>query len=132
MKEITMKNTKQAKRQIVYGLTFLFILLSIAVLPSCKKNDGGGSVSDNRIVGTWTCSNHWYGGSDTYVFKSNGKYQWSGPYSRYESGDYSFNGTILTTSETSGTTRVYTIVALTNSYFVMMDMDGDSYTYYKQ
>lgn len=110
----------------------MIVLLSLIVLPSCKKDDGGNGVSDSRIVGTWTCSNHWYGGDDTYVFKSNGKYQWSGPYSQNESGDYSFNGTILTTSKTSGTTRVYTIVALTNTYFVMMDMDGDSYTYYKQ
>lgn len=124
-----MKNRRNNKKQVVYALTFMFIVLSTIVLPSCKKNDEGGN--NNQIVGTWTCSNHWYGGSDTYVFRSNGKFQWNGPYDKAEYGDYSFNGVILTTSSASGVMRVFTILSLTNTYFVMMDQDGDSYKYYK-
>lgn len=124
-----MKNRRNNKKQVVYALTFMFIVLSTIVLPSCKKNDEGGS--NNQIVGTWTCSNHWYGGSDTYVFRSNGKFQWNGPYDKAEYGDYSFNGVILTTSSASGVMRVFTILSLTNTYLVMMDQDGDSYKYYK-
>ena len=125
-----MKNRRTKTKPVIFGLAFMFILLSAIALSSCKKNDGGGG--NKQIVGTWTCSHHYYGGSDTFVFKSNGKYQWNGP-SPFpsHSGDYSFNGVILTISKTSGSTNVYTILSLTDSYFVMMDEDGDSYTYYK-
>ena len=128
-KKIIMKSRRTSKKQVIYGLTFMLIVLSAVVLPSCMKSDGGDG--NSQIVGTWTCTNHWYGGSDTYVFKSNGKYEWSRPNLDVEYGDYSFNGVILTTSSKTGATRVYTILSLTDSYFVMMDEDGDSYTYYK-
>lgn len=105
-------------------------MVSTILLTSCKKNNNDTNDTTSGIVGTWTCSNHWYGGPDTYVFKSNGKYQWSGPFSS-ESGDYSFNGAMLTTSSSTSVTRVFTIISLTDTYFVMMDQEASSYTYYK-
>lgn len=112
-------------------LLALIAFVSAVSFSSCDK-DGNGNSS---IVGSWTCGVHYYGGSDTYTFKKNGTYTWtySGPSSYFqdETGRYTYNGVILTTSSNRGSTRAYVVIGLTKSSLVIMDEDGDSYTYYK-
>lgn len=100
---------------------------------SCEKDDDDSI--DSGIVGTWTCSNHYYGGSDTYIFKKNGSYEWSyrGSANLFdpEKGSYTYNGTILTITNNNGTTWVYVVLGISNSTMTIMDEDGDKFTYYK-
>jgi len=113
----------------------LVMLLSL-LLVSCEN----ANVSSNSLVGTWSCSNHYYDGVDTYTFKSNGTYTWTLIKTcdccedKEEHGDYSYNkqsGT-LTLSKRTGSTKIYLITSITKDYFVIMDNDLDCYTYYKE
>ena len=109
------------------------MLLAVCVVcMSCDKDESGG------LVGTWSCDNHYYGGDyggrDTYVFKSNGTYEWSctGNWWDDETGRYTYDPEegILAIVR-NGYTNLYVITSMTNSSFVMIDEDGGSYVYYK-
>ena len=116
-----------SKKAIIALIMFL-----IVGLMSCNKSNS--SSSNSQIIGMWVCHNHYYGGDDTYIFNSNDTYKWIGPDTwDVKTGYYSYNPatSILTISPNNGTTRVYSILSLTSSNFVMMDEDGDCYTYYK-
>ena len=114
----------------------LVILMSI-LLMSCENEN----VSSNSLLGTWSCSNHYHKGIDTYTFKSDGTYTWTlnltyDSYSdnKEEHGDYVYNkqaGT-LTLSKRTGSTKIYLVTSITKDYFVIMDNDLDCYTYYKE
>lgn len=110
----------------------LVAIMSIGLV-SCSKDD-----KNNALVGSWSCSNHYYGGSyggiDTYVFKSNGTYEWSctGDWWDDISGRYSYNSDEgILTIDRNGYTNVYIIASITDSSFLMIDEEGDYYTYYK-
>ncbi len=109
----------------------MLALLAVGLLTSCEKNE-----PQNGIVGTWSCSNHYYGGADTYTFNSNGTYTWSctSTYFSDDSGHYAFDKSrsTLTIQNRKGTTWIYVIVSLTSSSFTMMDEDGDTYFYSKK
>lgn len=73
-------------------LLMLMILVSLFIpMSSCGDKDE----FDNSIIGYWSCSNHYYGGTDTFSFKKGGKYTWSykGEADWFESqnGTYTFN-----------------------------------------
>lgn len=121
----------------------IFTVLACLILASCNKGDS----SSNPFVGTWSCSNHFYGGTaagggvDTFVFKSNNTYQWSctGNWSwKPESGNYKYNEKLgtLTISKNGGGTTVYLVLSISDTFFVIADIesgiDTSSYTYYKQ
>lgn len=108
------------------------LLLAIAVITifavsSCSKESAASS-----FVGTWQCDDHWYGGPDVYEFKKDGTYTWRGPSGKSESGVFSYTSATITFSQYSGRTRTYILLSKTNTNFVIMDDDGDSYTYFKK
>lgn len=109
----------------------LCVILGVLILSSCSEDDK----SDNSIVGTWT-SDRFYGGVDTYVFNKNGTYTWTykgtADWFTDHSGTYTYNRAILTIKRKSGRTDVYVVIGLTNTSLVIMDDEGDSYTYYRK
>lgn len=111
----------------------ILVLGTMVALSSCNKDDDDDS--SNPIVGTWSCESHYYGGTDTYTFKSNGTYTWSyrgsADWFPDDSGNYAYDSSrsTLTIHNKKGTTWVYFIVSLTSSSFTMMDEDGDTYFY---
>lgn len=113
----------------------LVLLLSIFVSITLYSCDDDDAPNNPGIIGTWTCSNHYYGGSDSYTFKKNGNYEWSysGTADWFDSqkGTYTFNGSILTITNSKGTTWAYVVLGITNSSMIIMDEDGYKYTYYK-
>ena len=112
-------------------------MLSLGLL-SCGDDEEENV--ENPFVGTWLCSNHYIdrvsydSGTDTYTFKSNGSYEWKCRGWDNESGYYNYNTSLktLTLSNKKGTTWVYIIPSITDSYFVIIDEDGDRYTYSKR
>ena len=116
-------------------LTMVMFAMIILGLSSCNGDDDDNG--NNPLVGTWSCSEHYVDwvtmgdGVDTYIFKSDGKYEWSCRGWDSKSGDYNYNSSLstLTLSDKKGTTSIYIIPSITDSYFVMLDEDGDSYTY---
>lgn len=120
------------KRKLFYLAAITMIAVLGISVASCDKD------SDNPIVGTWSCSNHYYGGSyggtDTYVFKSNGTYTWSctGDWWDDESGKYTYSEKDGLLIIERSTTEIYYVLSLTESSFTIMDEDGDKYTYYKK
>lgn len=50
----------------------LVLLLSIFVSITLYSCDDDDAPNNPGIIGTWTCSNHYYGGSDSYTFKKTG------------------------------------------------------------
>lgn len=119
------------------GIMMMFLMVCFVVqLSSCKNKDD--NASNNPIVGSWTCTDHYYGGSDTFTFKSNGTYTWT--YKAIKdwsfddhSGNYAFDQSrsTLTIHSNKGTTWVYIIISLTSKSFTLMDEDGDTYYYQK-
>ena len=130
----------EIKKKCFWSLLTLMLVAMVSLsLSSCgddDDDDGGG----NPLVGTWSCSSHYIdrvsydGGTDTYTFKSNGTYEWKCRGWDNESGKYYYNNSLstLTITNQKGTTWVYVIPTLTDSYFVMIDEDGYSYTYSKR
>lgn len=127
-------------------LAIFTTILAIAVceaLSSCSKNDS----DSNPFVGTWSCDNHFYGGTavgggvDTFVFKNNNLYEWSCTGNWIwtpTSGKYSYNknnGT-LTLSPNGSRTTVYLVLSIEKNFFVIADiesgLEASSYTYYRQ
>ena len=109
------------------------VILVMITLISCSKDE----LSDSSIVGTWSCSDRYYGGTDTYIFKKNGSYSWfykgTADWFKDQNGTYTYNGTILTTKKASGTiTVMYVVIGITKSSLVIMDDEGDKYTYYRK
>ncbi len=94
------------------------------------------SNSSNPFVGTWKCNGNYGISVDTYTFNADGTFigKQSDGSSESISGQWSYNEQtgLLSILKSSGWTRVFIVVSLTDSYFVIMDNDGDSYTYYKQ
>lgn len=120
-----------------------FTVLTCLIIVSCNTSDS----TSNPFVGTWSCSNHFYGGDaegggvDTFVFNSNNTYQWSctGNWAwKPETGNYKYNEKLetLTISKNGGGTTVYLVLSITHMFFVIADIesgiDTASYTYYKQ
>lgn len=113
--------------------SILIIGLMSVVLYSCGDDSSDGG--DNALVGSWTCSDHYYAGTDTFTFKKNGTYSWTynGSWEfKDESGHYTFDGSLLTLAKKSGTPVIYIVLSLSKSYMVLMDEDGDRYTYYRE
>lgn len=110
----------------------MMVAMLSVVFFSCKDDD------DDKVslVGTWYCNNRYAGGTDTYTFKSNNTYTWSGPkeYFNDETGTYHYNNEsgLFTHTNSRGTTWVEYIPTLTTSLFVLIDEDGDRYTYHKK
>lgn len=121
------------KKNLLYGMVILSVMMVGLSFTSCSKDDG------NPLVGTWSCNNHYYGGSsgrgtDTYIFKSNGTYEWSctGDWWDNVSGNYSYDVENGILSINRNATEVYYIISITESSFTMMDEVGDYYTYYRK
>ncbi|MDE7409706.1 MAG: lipocalin family protein [Muribaculaceae bacterium] len=110
----------------------LCVFIAVFTLSSCSKEEE----LDSSIVGTWSCSNRYYGGTDTYVFKKNGTYSWfyegKADWFNDENGTYTYNGTILTVTKSSGYTSMYMVIGISKSSLVLMDDEGDKYTYYRK
>ena len=119
------------------NLWSVLVIMMGLVVSICFTSCGDDDENTNPFVGTWSCSKHyidrisWDGGTDTYTFKSNGTYEWKCRGWDDESGNYYYNESLktLTVTNQRGTTWVYIIPSLTDTYFVMIDEDGDSYTY---
>ena len=118
------------------NLRYLAIYM-VALISFCLVSCGD---DDNDLVGKWRCSDHYYAGTDYYIFNSDGTYKWyyentGSVYWHFDdrNGRYSYdsNSGILTTSDNKGSTNVYIIASNDKSHFVMIDEDGDRYTYYK-
>lgn len=124
------------KKYFCIIITLVVLLGSTIAISSCSKDDN--DVSSNSIVGTWSCNNHYYGGSDTFTFKSNGTYTWSyrgtADWFNNETGNYAYDPlrSTLTIQNKKGTTWVYVVISLTSSSFTIMDEDGDTYFYQKK
>lgn len=115
-----------------------FLLLFIVVLPviltACKDDKDEPT---SLIVGTWTCSKHYYLGKDTFIFEKDGSFRWTYDgdwYFQDMYGIYNFDGNILTIINNEGTTWIYFVVSLTESSLVLLspgfdDPEGESYTY---
>ena len=120
------------KKKLFNYLAIWVVIFMGVIFVSCDKDD-----DNSPLVGSWSCSNHYYGGSyggtDTYVFKSDGTYMWSctGDWWSDQNGRYSYNEDegILTINRSA--TEIYYVISLTQSSFTMMDEEGDYYTYYK-
>lgn len=116
-------------------MTFLILLTSFVTLTSCGDGDkdepSGGS---NSIVGTWRCDNHYSGGSDYYTFNSGGTYTWKCPGSWFnpDSGNYTFSNGLLILVNKKGTSWTYLVQFSNKNTFILMDEDGDSYTYVRE
>lgn len=131
---------KSRNRLFFFGpiSALLITLLTICIL-SCSKDSDNIDRVESKIVGSWSCDNHYYGGSyggtDTYVFKSDGTYTWSctGDWWEDAKGHYVYDedsGVLLITNS-RGTKWVYQILSLTNSSFILVDEDGYRYRYYR-
>lgn len=125
--------TKKYLVQLLQMLTVLMLCVVIAPsFVSCGDDDEPG---DSSIVGSWTCDDHYYCGSDTFTFKKNGSYTWTyrgtADWFDDQKGTYTYAENILVITNTKGTTWVYIVVSQTNASMVLMDEDGDRYTYYK-
>lgn len=125
-----MKNSKWS-----FLLLALFFVVSAITLSSCKDDDDDNETA-SEIVGTWTCADHYYGGSDTFVFKSNGSYTWSyngtADWFSDKKGKYAFNGVSLILSDNDGTTTVYIVSALIGNNLFLVDEDGEKYLYQRK
>lgn len=129
------------KKKNLWSLLAIMMVAMLSLsLSSCGDDDDDEGGGGNPLVGTWSCSSHYIdrvsfeGGTDTFTFKSNGTYEWKCRGWDNESGKYYYNNSLntLTITNQKGTTLVYIIPTLTDSYFVMIDEDGDSYTYSKK
>jgi len=119
------------KHYIINAITFALT----CSLTACSNNEDYNS-EKNEIVGKWTCSDRYYKGSDTFIFKGNNTYEWSyeglANWFKPQKGTYIFNDSILTITTRNGSTSVYIIIGISNSSMVIMNGDGDKYTYYKE
>ena len=119
-------------------VTFVALFVTISTFTSCEDN---GSGNTNPLVGKWQCKNHYNGGADYYTFTSDGQYTWDGPNDSWgtDFGKYAYNrelGTMTFTSLKGNhpgglTTITYMVLEINNENFIIMDNDGDSYTYFK-
>lgn len=110
----------------------LCVIIAGITIFSCSKDED----SDTSIVGTWSCTDHYYGGTDTYIFKKNGTYRWfyegEADWFSDQNGTYTYNGAILTVTKSSGYTLMYMVIGISKSSLVIMDDDGSKYTYYRK
>lgn len=129
---------KLIKSRIFFFIAIIAVISSLA-LSSCDKPEPE-TESETGIVGKWVSNSHYYWGPDTYEFQKDGTYTWrcennkceGGTYYIFDDkGTYMFNGSVLTLSKYGGSTTVYIVVNISNSSMVIMDEDGDSYTYYR-
>ncbi|MBQ2978651.1 MAG: hypothetical protein IJE18_00915 [Bacteroidaceae bacterium] len=119
------------------NFAFLLTLVLCLAFVSCEKD---GDKIKNQFVGKWQ-SNHYSGGVDYYTFTSDGKYTWEGPTSSWgtDYGIYTYNSelkTLIITSQKGNhpegrTTITNVILEINDEYFIILDNDGDSYTYFK-
>lgn len=109
-------------------MMFIILLTSFVTLTSCGDED-----DDELIVGTWSCDNHYYGGTDYYTFKGDGTYTWKCPGSWFdpESGSYSYSNGLLILVNTNGTSWTYLAGFSGKNTLILTDEDGDSYIYVK-
>ena len=108
-------------------------ILSLCVV-ACSKDDNDENIS--QIIGSWTCSNHYYYGPDTYTFNNNGRYYWTcskypDPSNSTENGVYTYNinSGLLTLCSDKGISRLYIVSFSSSDTFLLTDEDGYSYTY---
>lgn len=127
-----------SKQSIWKILTILLVaFVSINIL-SCEDNKD--EADTGLLIGSWSCDNHYIDrvsfakGTDTYTFRSDGTFEWQCRGWESKSGNYLYNKekSTLSISDQKGTTWVYIIVSLADSFFVMLDEDGYSYTYYRK
>lgn len=114
----------------------LFIALFSMSFAACSDDDDDDY--GNELVGTWYSDNHYYGGTSTFKFMSDGTYRWtySGSATWFDDDEgryyYEKESGILTIVNKKGTTWLYVITAITDSYFTFIDENGDVYTYDKR
>ena len=115
-----------------FFLLTIITLLSALALSSCKGDDDE-EIYESGIVGKWTSTDHYYKGEDTFVFKKNGTYTWSyrgeADWFEDQKGTYTFDGSLLVVTNSSGTTWIYFVMSLSDSTMVIMDEEGYYYTY---
>lgn len=124
------------KKLSVFSLILMCVTSFAITACSSDKNE---SSNNNPIVGTWSCSHHYYsstGSPDTYTFNADGTYRWSCPghSNPNRSGHYTYNqGTGLLSEAPTGINYTYTYyVSISGNQMVMIDQSGSSYTYYKR
>ena len=122
---------------------WLLFMLSVVFMTftACSKdddNDVDNNSGSSLIVGTWSCDHHYLDGYssgtpatiDTYVFYSDNTYKWTCKSWDDQSGTYVYNEQTRTlTIYEFNRNRTYYVLNLTQEYLVIMDQDGDSYTY---
>lgn len=109
-------------------LVLMIAAVAALAITSCSKEDK----KDTAFVGKWQCDDHYYGGSDVYEFTEEGTYTWRCPGWDSQSGVYSYTPSSISFSQYSGRTTTFILLSKTDSNFVIMDDDGDSYTYFRK
>lgn len=127
-----MKNFKFKWAALLLALTATFACISLTACGDDKDEDELGTAYS--IVGTWSCGNHYYGGTDYYTFNSNGTYSWScpGTWFNSQSGNYSYTNGLLLLVNNEGTTWTFVISFSNKNTFTLIDEDGDRYTYVRE
>ncbi|MBQ8711485.1 MAG: hypothetical protein IJ551_01480 [Prevotella sp.] len=112
---------------------YLLALMLVAALTfsACGDDDEeGGGQQQTGFVGEWICKAY-NGGMNLTMYKDGTYWYRDNYYSR--EGNWYHNNSLQTLSLTNwdsyGGTRTYFVLALTDSYFIIMNDDGDSYTY---
>lgn len=122
--------TKQKWLSLVMVISFACVTLM-----SCGSDENDELYENSKmIVGTWSCGDHYYGGTDYYTFNSNGKYSWKCPGSWFEpnNGNYTYKNGLLILVNSKGTSWTYLVQFSNKDTFILTDEDGYSYSYSRE
>ena len=111
----------------------LVTLLSLFVT-GCSNDDEEENQNFSEIIGTWRCN--YEDGYDLIIFRSNGTGTWTEQ--SYDYGGSTWNmayrtdGNKLIITDEEGYVEIYNIAKLSSSLLVLVDEDGDSWTFIRQ
>lgn len=122
------------KRVKIFSSILFVMFLSLFII-GCSSDDEENNQMLSEIVGTWRCN--YEDGYDMYVLKSDGT--GTGTEYSYKYGGetwkitYRVNGSRLTIIEDEdGDTSIYEIAELNSSILIVIDENGDSWTFIRQ
>lgn len=121
------------KRAKIFSSILFVMFLSLFII-GCSSDDEENNQMLSEIVGTWRCN--YEDGYDLIIFRSNGTGTWTEQ--AYDSGGstrniaYEINGNKLIITDEEGYIEIYNIAKLSSSLLVLVDEDGDSWTFIRQ
>ncbi|MBQ6770549.1 MAG: hypothetical protein IJP44_06155 [Bacteroidales bacterium] len=109
---------------------------TILLCNSCKKSGSSNSTSNSTLIGTWIQTggyNHTPEHPDRWTFKSNNMgtkegYMYTGQYEVYSEKPWSYDES----SRTLVFGHIYFVQTLSSSMLVLIDDEGDNYSFRKQ